>query len=380
MDMPQDTEILIIGGGVIGLSIARELKKRGVSGITVLEKGTCGEESSWAAAGMLGPQADTDVAGDMLRFCVGSRELYAGFAESLLADTGIDIELDREGTIFLAFNEDDTKLLDGRCHWQKAAGLRAESMTGPEVRRAEPFVSPDVIGGVLFPDDWQVDNRKLCDALRRYVELNGIRIFENTEATGLVNENGRVTGARTSTGDIRAAVTVVATGAWASLIKLGAFQLPVNIRPIRGQIICYHTAKRLFDHVLYSSRGYLVPRADGYILSGATSEDVGFVKATTDAGIASLKESAEAISPSLAGLEIVDQCSGLRPRAPDGLPVLGSFAGLDSLFIATGHYRNGILLAPVTGEIMADAIVTGRRSEFLTVFGPDRFRAANVSV
>ncbi len=375
-----NSEILIIGGGVIGLSIAREMYRRGVRKITLIEKSVCGAESSWAAAGMLGPQADTDEAGEMLEFCLESRRLYPKFAADLITETGIDIELDRNGTLYLAFNDYEIQTLRRRVAWQTKLGLRAEHLTAQETRRAEPFVSPDVMGGVIFPDDWQVDNRKLLAALRRYAEINGITILENTEIIEVINDNGNILGVRTNSGEITAGKTVIATGAWTSLIKLGAFPLPVSVRPIRGQMICFRTAKRLFERVIYSSGGYLVPRSDGRILAGATSEDAGFVKETTKVNVEKLRNSAEAIAPSLAGQNIVDTWSGLRPFAADGQPVLGTFAGLDNLFIATAHYRNGILLAPRTAEIIADKIIDGHESVYLEVFGLGRFHNAGAGV
>ena len=189
----------------------------------------------------------------------------------------------------------------------------------------------------------------------------------------MISDSGNILGVRTNSGEITAGKTVIATGAWTSLIKLGAFPMPVSVRPIRGQMICFRTAKRLFERVIYSSGGYLVPRTEGRILVGATSEDAGFVKETTTVNVEKLRNSAEAIAPSLAGQNIVDTWSGLRPFAADGQPVLGTFAGLDNLFIATGHYRNGILLAPRTAEILADKIIDGHESVYFEVFGPDRF-------
>jgi glycine oxidase len=325
---------------------------------------------------MLGPQAEADEPGDMLRFCIESRDIYPAFAAELADETGIDVELDRRGTLYLAFDGDELERLGRRVAWQTAAGLTAENLTAAETRRAEPFVSPDVAGGVLFSDDWQVENRKLCEALRRYARLNKVTVLENTRVEELLTDGGRITGVRTVHGEIPAGKTVIATGAWTSLIKLGDFPLPVSVTPVRGQMICYRTAKRLFERVLYSHGGYLVPRADGRILAGATSEDAGYVKANTSSGTTSLVEMAETISPALAGLDIADKWSGLRPRSADGLPVLGTITGLDYLYIATGHYRNGILLAPRTAEIMADLIVDGRRSECLDIFGPGRFRGS----
>lgn len=367
-------DILIIGGGVIGLAIARELHKKGVKRITLLEKGVVGEESSRAAAGMLGPQAEANERGSFFDMTVESRASYPAFAAELLDETGIDIELDRSGTLYLAFTDEDISELHERFRWQRKAGLAVEHLSAADARRAEPFVSPDVRGALLFPDDWQVENRKLLASLKRYAEINGIEIRENTQVERLLVEDGRVTGAETETDKFLADKTVLATGAWTSLIKLGIADLPVKVEPVRGQIVAFQTAKRVFQRVIYSRRGYLVPRADGRILAGSTSENIGFDKAITESAAAHLREIALEIAPSIAGLPVADQWSGLRPFAADGLPIVGEIAGLGDLFIATAHYRNGILLAPLTARIAADSLTDGTDSRYLFDFGPDRFR------
>lgn len=371
-------EILIIGGGVIGLSIARELHKSGVSSITVLEKGRCGEESSWAAAGMLGPQAEADETGIFFDICSTSRDLYPQFAADLLAETGVDIELDEQGTLYLAFTDEDVTEVHKRFKWQRKAGLPVEHLSADEARRAEPFISTDVRGALRFPGDWQVENRKLLAALRRYAELNGIEIRENSAVEQLVVEDGRVTGARTATGMILASHTIFATGAWTSLIKLGDLDMPHNVEPVRGQIVAFQTAKRLFQHVIYSRRGYIVPRADGRILAGSTSENVGFEKGVTDSAADALRQMAAEIAPNLSSLAVTDQWSGLRPFARDGFPVIGQFDGIDDLTIATAHYRNGILLAPLTARIVADKVVNKIEISTLAAFSPNRFRLRSV--
>lgn len=371
-------EILIIGGGVIGLSIARELHKSGVSSITVLEKGRCGEESSWAAAGMLGPQAEAHEGGAFFDMTVTSREMYPQFAAELLAETGVDIELDRQGTLYLAFTDDDVAEIKKRFEWQRKAGLPVEHLSADEARRAEPFISTDIRGALLFPNDWQVENRKLLAALKRYAEQNGIEIRENAAVEQLIVEDGHVSGARTATDTFFAGVTILATGAWTSLIKLGDADMPLKVEPVRGQIVAFQTAKRLFRHVIYSRRGYIVPRADGRILAGSTSENIGFEKAETETVASSLRQMAAEIAPNLSSLAITDHWSGLRPFAMDGLPVLGSFAGISGMTIATAHYRNGILLAPLTAKIVADKVVEDIEPSYLAAFSPDRFRLRSV--
>lgn len=375
MNFSQTSDILIIGGGIIGLSLARELHKKGERKIKILERGKAGQESSFAAAGILAPNAEAEKQDDFFQICTDSKNLYPNFAEQLFAETGVDIELDRSGTLYLAFSESDAAEIRHRYDWQKNAGLAIERWSAEEVRKAEPFVSPDVREALFFPDDWQVENRKLLAALQKYAELNDIEVSENAEVKNLLIEKGKVIGAETSDRKNLAEKLVLATGAWTSLIKSGenALLLP-SIKPIRGQMLSFKTAKRLFSKVIYSPRGYLVPRLDGRTLIGATVEDAGFDKKVTTIGTNFLLETASEISPSLANLEISDCWAGLRPFAADGLPILGAFPEIEKLHVATAHYRNGILLAPLTAKILADKIAENLDSKYLEIFSPKRFQ------
>jgi glycine oxidase len=374
MSFSDRQEVLIIGGGVIGLSIAREIWKQGARRITVIERGEIGKESSYAAGGMLAPHAETDKIDDFFYFCRESLGLYSRFAAELLDETGIDIELDQEGTLYLAFNEDDVREIRHRFEWQQNAGLKVERLSPTEIHKLEPFCSPDVLEGLFFPNDWQVENRKLLHALQKFCELNQIKVRENTEITNLLLENGRVCGAAAGRDRFLAEKVILATGAWTSLIKADGFSLP-KVIPIRGQMIGFQTAKRLFSKVIYSPRGYLIPRRDGRILAGATSEDAGFDKSVTDLAGEILRENALEIAPSLVNLEISESWTGLRPFAPDGLPIVGEIR--ENLLIAAAHYRNGILLAPATAEILAQKVVNNSDSRYFEAFGPGRFRAVN---
>lgn len=367
------SDALIIGSGIIGLSLARELHKKGFRKITILEKGKVGGEASYAAAGMLAVQAETDKPDAFFDFCDESNKLYPQFAQELFDETGVDIELDREGTLYLAFNKADEIHLRERYEWQKKAGLNVEKLSAIDVHKFEPFVSPDILGGLFFPDDWQVENRRLVHALEKYCEFGGIEILEKAEVKSLLIEDGKVTGAETATEKFRADRTVLATGAWTSLIKAGSFRMP-EIKPVRGQIVEFQTAKRLFQKVIYSPRGYLVPRRDGRILIGATVEDAGFDKTISGAATALLRDNALEIAPNLANLKIHDQWVGLRPFASDGLPIVGEISEFENLSVAAAHYRNGILLAPITAKVLAGKIADGKDSRFLEVFSPRRFR------
>ena len=371
-----NSDVLIVGGGIIGLTLARALHKKGVSKITILERSKLGAEASHAAAGMLAPNAETEKADDFFRLCIESNKLYPQFAAELQDETDIDVELDKQGTLYLALTEEDSAEIGRRFEWQRGAGLAVEHLTAQETRAAEPFVSPDVRESLFFPEDWQIENRKLLHALEKYAAVNGIGIRENTTVTNLLTENGKITGAKSETEMFFAGRTVLATGAWTSLVKAENLVLP-RVTPVRGQMIEFHTAKRLFQKVIYSPRGYLVPRIDGRVLAGATVEDAGFDKNTTRAGIEFLQDNAFEIAPSLMNLEIFDKWAGLRPLAADGLPILGSFPHVENLDLATAHYRNGILLAPLTAKILAEKIAENKDSEYLKIFGPERFTAPN---
>ncbi len=371
------SDVLIIGGGVIGLAAARALKRGGVRKTTILERGTVGGEASSAAAGMLAPNAENERADEFTRFCTESLSLYENFAAELFDETGVDIELDKNGTLYLALTETDSGELERRFKWQQSAGLAVEHWAAAEARKFEPFISPDVREALFFPHDWQVDNRRLLAALETYAHLNEIEICEQTEVKSLIIEHGKIRGARTVGGEnILAEKVLLTTGAWTSLIETEGLAMP-PVKPIRGQIIEFQTAKRLFQKVIYSSRGYLVPRADGRILIGATVEDAGFEKNITGAAAEFLKAVAMGISPSLANLEIAEMRVGLRPQAADGLPLIGSFPPVENLFLATAHYRNGILLAPLTAELMTKKIIENSDSEYFETFGLRRFQTAD---
>ena len=366
------SDVLIVGGGVIGLSIARELHRNGVAKITILERGVIGREASYAAAGMLAPNAENDTHDDFYDLCATSCALYPDFAAELLSETGVDIELGRSGTLYLSFSEEDFNVLNARYLWQREAGDAVEKLSTVETLKAEPFVSPAVLESLFFPNDWQVENRKLLEALRRYAELNGIEIREQTKVRSLISENDRIVGVKTDDETFIADATVLATGAWTSFIKIDDVPVPIAVKPIRGQMISFHPQQKMFQKVVCSPRGYIVPRSDGRVLAGATVEDAGFDQTPTEAGTKQLLNTAFEIAPALASFDIVDKWAGLRPFAADGFPVLGAVPGAENLFVATAHYRNGILLAPMTARLICEKIVDGAASKYLEIFGVKR--------
>jgi len=367
----QSAEVAIVGGGVIGLSIARALTRRGMRDVVVIERQECGREASWAAGGILAPQIEADASDDFFRLGCASRDLYPQFAAELQAESGIDVELDTTGTMSVAFSEDEEAELRHRIEWQRTQGLRVEWLTGDKARAVEPRLSTNVRSALSFPNDYQVDNRKLVEALVIANQRHGVRLITGCGVRKIQISDGAVTGIQTELGFLSAKRIVIAAGAWSSLIQAAEALLPrLEIEPIRGQMLCFN-APGFARHVIYSSRGYIIPRRDGRLLAGSTSEHVGFDKRVTEAGVETILSLAIEITPALQNISIADSWAGFRPRAKDDLPVLGSVADVKGLFYATGHYRNGILLAPITGEVIAEAILDD--SPKWTAFSPQRF-------
>ena len=376
----ESASVVIIGGGVIGLSIARALALNGVSDVMLIERAKLGAEASYAAGGILAPQAEADRADDFFRLACRSRDTYPNFAAALLEETRTDIELDTTGTLYIAFTEHDEEEIEKRYEWQTRAGLTVEKLTKGEARRLEPCISETIRGALRFPLDIQVENQKLLLALIAANKKLNVRLVTSTNVQSVRIEHGRVEGVETSRGFVSTRRVVVAAGAWTSFITASDAPLPrVRIEPVRGQMVCFETNPRIARHVLYSPRGYLVPRVDGRLLAGSTSERAGFEKCVTEKGLHSILSHALEIAPAISRLPVTSTWAGLRPRAEDDLPVLGPCAEIEGLFYATGHYRNGILLAPFTGELIAKAIAGNVHSDLLEPFAPDRFELAGVN-
>lgn len=376
----ETADAVVIGGGVIGLTIARALCLRGMQRVALVERAQPGMEASHAAAGMLAPQVEADRPDAFLELSSASRDLYPSFADALREETGIDIELERTGTLLLAFNEKDEAEALHRYDWQSRAGLSVEHLTQDEARKLESCISPDVRSALRFPRDWQVENRRLVAALMSTVDKLGVQLLTQTHAESLRTERERVAGVETSSGFISAPIVIIANGAWASLITATDKRVPpVRIEPVRGQMLCFETSRGFARHVIYSPRGYIVPRLDNRLLAGSTSEHAGFDKHVTDDGRRAIMAQALEIAPAVGQLPLLETWAGLRPHAEDDWPVLGMSAEIKGLCYATGHYRNGILLAPITGELIAEEILGGSAAPQLSAFSPERFQLAGIN-
>jgi glycine oxidase len=256
--------------------------------------------------------------------------------------------------------------------------LDVEKLSAGTARLLEPCISADVRAVLRFPLDTQVENRRLISALASANEALGVRMLTGVSVDSLDIKRNRVAGIGTSRGFIACERVVIASGAWTTQILSEALPNP-RIEPIRGQMVSFEATPQIARHVIYSPRGYVVPRRQGRLLAGSTTEHAGFDKRVTAAGVQSIVTAALEISPRIAALPLTSSWAGLRPRAADGLPVLGPCAEIAGVFYATGHYRNGILLTPITAELLAGAIVDEDISPLLRIFSPDRFQLVTVA-
>ena len=361
-------DTLIVGGGVIGCAIAWRLAQARQH-VALIERHEPGREASWAAGGMLAAQAEADQADAFLELALASRALYASFSEELLSATGINIEYRTEGTLYLALTNQDEAELEHRWQWQHAAGLNTKKLTRECTRKLEPQLNDKLRWALKFPDDHQVNARQLVTALIAAAQAAGVTFFSNTEAQQLLISGKQVQGVATSKGELHATTTILAAGAWTSqLIPI------VPTEPVRGQMIALPMTAPPLRHVVYSSCSYLVPRLAGFLIAGSTTEYAGFDKTTTEAGIASIVARSCEIAPSLAGKPLLETWAGLRPKNKlDDWPVIGRDACYDGLLYATGHYRNGILLTPITAQVVSELVLRGESSSNLSAFSPARF-------
>ncbi|MGH9938932.1 MAG: glycine oxidase ThiO [Blastocatellia bacterium] len=376
--MPESIEqadAVVIGGGVIGCAIAWRLGQAGMR-VVVVERGRVGGEASNSAGGILAPLAEAERKDDFFNLTVASLAVYADFARELKASSGVDIEYRAEGTLYLALTEEDEEELDRRWRWQREAGLNVERLNAGCALELEPLLNQTLRFALKFPGDHQVDNRRLMTALHAAARNADVEFRTHTEARELLIENfagrKRITGVRTTRGAVHACVVVIAAGSWSSLLRCDESP-QFEVEPVRGQMVAIETPAPAARHVIYSRRGYLVPRLSGYLIAGSTTEHAGYDKRVTAGGVASIIESAIAIMPCIASQAITETWAGLRPHAPDDLPILGSDPRVAGLIYATGHYRNGILLAPITAQAISELIIKGESSINLAPFSVSRF-------
>jgi glycine oxidase len=369
--MDRTRDVIIVGAGIVGCSIAWELAKAGLK-VCLLERGGIGEESSAAAAGMLSGQHGVTNFGARYELHRQARELHAVLADELRELTGIDVGFCRWGILDLLFTPGEARAAD-RCYTlQSQAGLRVERLTREEALALEPTLSPDILGGVRYLDEAHVHNGHLTIALGEAAGRAGAEVRSGQPVIGLVRQGDRVVGVRTPQETLHADTVVVANGAWAADL-VAALGLRLPVKPVRGQMLALRTVPRSVQQVIYGRHMYVVPRPDGETLIGATVEDFGFRKEVTLAGLEELVQAGRRIVPGIMSQPLIRTWAGLRPGSPDGLPLVGPVDGCAGIFLAVGHHRNGILLGPMTGVLVKQWLVDRFPSPHLDLLRPDRF-------
>lgn len=377
-EIPKQFDAAIVGGGVIGCAIAWRLAQAGMK-VVVIERGEVGREASHAAGGMLVPLAEADEADDLFHLCVASRAMYADFARELQEASGIDVEYRTEGTLYLSLKDEDDEELERRWQWQHAAGLNVKRLNADCARKLEPQINAGLRWALKFPDDHQVNNRLLIAALHLAAQKAGVEFQTHTEVERLLIESiagqKQIAGVSTSRGEIKSKTVIVAAGSWSSFLKSETETLlpKLNVQPVHGQMVAVEMPALPVNHTIYSCRAYVVPRLGGFLIAGSTSDKFGFEKRVTAGGMASIIERAKEILPNFSNLKITETWSGLRPRATDGLPVIGIDGSVAGLIYATGHYRNGILLTPITAKAVSEIVLHGESRVSFSQFSPQRF-------
>lgn len=380
-DSVSKPRVAVIGGGIIGLSIGWRLASAGCA-VDVFERAKAGQAASRAAAGMLAAGVEAEPGEQpLLPLCLESQRLWPGFAAELEAASGQAVGLRREGTMVVALTRDDLTVLRNNYEFQRKLGLPLEWLTGAQAKEREPFLNPRTAAAVYSPNDGQVDNRKACAALVVALERAGGRLHEGVAVTGVELANGRATGVVLGDRLHRADMVVLAAGAWSRQVPgLPPAALP-PVRPVKGQMlsVAMDPADPLLRHVVWGPKCYLVPRADGTLIVGATTEEKGFDSSLTAGGVLALLEAAWRTLPGIEERPITEMWTGFRPGSRDDAPILGPALGVDGLVLATGHHRNGILLAPITADAIATYVLTGRVDPRIAGFGPGRFAPKEVA-
>ncbi len=353
-------DVVIVGAGVIGCATAWELVKSGLR-VAVVERGQPGEEASGAAAGMLAPETAEGREEPYAMLARMSRDLYGSLADELRDASGVDIERQTTGHLHLLTDE---------AEFSRHVPPEAELLSADDVLRLEPAISPKIHGALLFRGNHWVNNRRLVAALAQAASRRGVEFFLGSEVEEILREEDRVRGIRGRSVTIQSAAVVVTAGAWCGM--LGGLTPQLVVDPVKGQMLSVETIPSVIRHCVYQDEVYLVPRPSGELLIGATVERVGYDKHVTPEALHWLLSEALTAVPALAQRPVLRSWAGLRPAVADGLPVIGPWPGLQGCFVATAHFRNGILLAPITAQLIAEWVKGKRPALPVEPFLPDR--------
>ena len=370
-------KITVVGGGIIGCATAYELAKQGCA-VTLFERGMPGSEASGAAAGLLTPL--TDSAGSPFeRLAVRSWRLYPDLVDELRERTGIDVEYVKRGTIYPLFDADDVRQAEARVAGREPRDFGIEAWDTADVRVREPALATRVRGAMFVGANHWVNSQRLVMAYAQAAVTAGVMLRSGTSVSRIIVEDGRAHGVVADGDRWEADAVLLAAGAWTSALA-ASFGARLRVEPARGQMIAVAHVPPVLNHAVHVEDIYLVPRPSGELLIGATVERVGFQRAVTAEGISSLLATAIDLVPSLGSLPIARTWYGFRPWAPDSLPVLGPWPDVEGLWVATAHFRSGILLAPITARLMTEWMTTGAPGIDTEPFAPQRFLTRDRSV
>ena len=366
--------VAVIGAGAVGLSIAWRLAVAGCR-VEVFDRGAAGRGASHAAGGMLAACVETEPGEEsLLPLTRASQDLWPAFAAELEAASGMAVDLRGEGTMVIALNADDAAKVRFLHEFQTRLGLPVEWLSGAEVRRREPYLQPGVAGALFCAGDHQVDNRKVAAALHTAALRAGAAIHEYAEVSRIEVRGGRAVGVQVGDRLVEADRVILAAGAWSGWIDGLSSAVRPPVRPVKGQMLCLRMDARLplLRHVVWTPGTYLIPRLDGRLLVGATTEERGFDDRLTAGGQFALLEGAWRALPGIAELPIEEAWAGFRPGTRDDAPILG-LSEVEGLVYATGHHRNGILLTPITANSVARLVLTRETDPVIRPFALDRF-------
>lgn len=374
-------DLLVIGAGIMGLGVAWRAARRGWR-VTVLERGALAREASWAAGGMLAPNAEIEFDElELLALGEASQARWPTFVAELEADAESAVGFDDTGTLLVSVDRDEAEAIRRTYDEQRARGLEVAWLSGDACRAAEPYLSPYVHSGIRCPGDYNVDNRRVLDALICAAKARGVRLREGCEVRGVRSDGARVAGVTLASGErVDAPRVVVAAGAWSR--QLEGLAPPPRVRPVKGQMLAVGCTdprapdEVLLRHVIRSTEVYLVPKAERIVV-GATSEERGFDRAVTAGGVYDLLRRAYDVFPAIYELPLLETWVGFRPGSRDNGPLVGP-ADLEGLYYATGHYRNGIQQAPLTVEGLCAALFGEPMPDALAPFAPQREAAARI--
>lgn len=364
-------DVLIIGGGVIGLTLALELSKESVS-VAVVDQGTLGREASWAGAGMLPPGNPARARTPEAQLRGGSHVLWAELSDRLRSETGVDNGYRRTGGLELRLSVPDSELDREVAAWREEQ-VEIERLAQSELRERDPALSAELVAGYLLPGMGQVRNPRHVKALLAACARRGVTLHAGCAVVGLRREGDKVLAVETSLGPIAAGQFAITAGAWSSRL-LAEAGITAEVRPVRGQMLLLSSASPPVRHIINVGRRYIVPRPDGRTLVGSTEELVGFDKGNTASAVQELLAFGASIAPRLKESTFERCWAGLRPGTSDGLPLLGRIPNSRNLFVAAGHFRSGLQMSPFTARLMSELMLGRTPSISLAPFAPDRFQ------